>query len=312
VIVTFTPNPSVDRTVEIDVLVRGEVLRATGAHVDPGGKGINVSRALAGHGLLTQAVLPVGGAVGDQLVGLLRAAGIEVLAVPVSGDVRSNISVVEPDGTVTKLNEPGPALTPAEVHALVDATCKAAADASYVLAAGSLPPGVDPAVFAQLGSALAEQGVPYVVDSSGAALALALSARPALVKPNREELTEVSGLPVRTVGEAVTAARAVQARGARSVLASLGADGALLVDGDNAWYAESSVLAPVSAVGAGDATLAGFLAAGGRGADALCEAVAWGAAAVQLPGSRMPGPADLDRSAVRLAAAIPSDRPLGA
>ena len=311
-IVTFTPNPSVDRTVEIDVLVRGEVLRATGAHVDPGGKGINVSRALAGHGLLTQAVLPVGGAVGDQLVALLRAAGIEVLAVPVSGDVRSNISVAEPDGTVTKLNEPGPALTPAEVHALVDATCKAAADASYVVAAGSLPPGVDPAVFELLGRALADQRVPYVVDSSGAALALALSARPALVKPNREELTEVSGLPVRTVGEAVTAARAVQDRGARAVLASLGADGAVLVDGDNAWYAESSVLAPVSAVGAGDATLAGFLAAGGRGADALCEAVAWGAAAVQLPGSRMPGPADLDRTSVRLAAAIPSDRPLGA
>ena len=311
-IVTFTPNPSVDRTVEIDALVRGEVLRATGAHVDPGGKGINVSRALAGHGLLTQAVLPVGGAVGDQLVALLRAAGIEVLAVPVSGDVRSNISVIEPDGTVTKLNEPGPALTPAEVHALVDATSKAAADASWVVAAGSLPPGVDQAVFAELGRALADEGVPYVVDSSGFALALALPARPALVKPNREELTEVSGLPVRTVGEAVTAARAVQDRGARAVLASLGADGAVLVEGDDAWYAESSVLAPVSAVGAGDATLAGFLAAGGRGAAALCEAVAWGAAAVQLPGSRMPVPADLDRSAVRLAAAIPSDRPLGA
>lgn len=311
-IVTCTPNPSVDRTVEIDALVRGEVLRATGGRIDPGGKGINVSRALAGHGILTQAVLPVGGAVGDQLVALLRAAGIEVLAVPVSGDVRSNISVVEPDGTVTKLNEPGPTLTPAEVVALVDATSKAAADATWVVAAGSLPPGVDQAVFALLGRALAEQRVPYVVDSSGAALALALPARPDLVKPNREELTEVSGLPVRTVGEAVTAARAVQALGAHSVLASLGADGAVLVEDDNAWYAESAVRAPVSAVGAGDASLAGFLAAGGRGAHALCEAIAWGAAAVQLPGSRMPVPADLDRSAVRLAAAIPFDRPLGA
>jgi 1-phosphofructokinase len=311
-IVTCTPNPSVDRTVEIDGLVRGQVLRATGGRIDPGGKGINVSRALAGHGLLTQAVLPVGGAVGDQLVALLRAAGIEVLAVPVSGDVRSNISVVEPDGTVTKLNEPGPVLTPAEVLALVEATSKAAVDASWVVAAGSLPPGVDPTVFALLGKALAEQRVPYVVDSSGAALALALPARPDLVKPNREELAEVSGLPVRTVGEAVTAARAVQQRGARSVLASLGADGAVLVEDDTAWYAESAVTAPVSAVGAGDATLAGFLAAGGRGPEALCEAIAWGAAAVRLPGSRMPHPADLRRADVRLAPAIPSDRELGA
>ncbi|MFN2536859.1 MAG: 1-phosphofructokinase [Mycobacteriales bacterium] len=311
-ILTLTPNPSVDRTVELDALVRGEVLRATGTHVDPGGKGINVSRALAANGLDSQAVLPVGGAVGDQLVALLYVAGIDVLAVPVSGDVRANISVVEPDGTVTKINEPGPTLTSAETQALVDATSKAAVDATWVVAAGSLPPGAAADLFAVLGRALAEQGVRYVVDSSGAALELALLARPALVKPNREELIEVSGLPVRTVGEAVTAARAVRDRGARAVLASLGASGAVLVEGDQAWYAVSPVAAPVSSVGAGDATLAGFLAAGGTGPEALREALAWGAAAVRLPGSRMPAPTDLDRAAVRLAHAIPSDLQLGA
>jgi 1-phosphofructokinase len=307
VIVTLTPNPSVDRTVEIDVLERGEVLRATGTRVDPGGKGINVSRALTGHGLLTQAVLPVGGAVGDQLVALLHAAGIEVLPVAIAGDVRANISVVEPDGTVTKINEPGPSLSEAELHALVEATAKVAVDASWVVAAGSLPPGVDLDLFAVLGRAL---HVPYVVDSSGIPLARALEVGPDLVKPNREELAEVSGLPVRTVGEAVSAAQSLRDRGAKAVLASLGADGAVLVEEAGTWYGEATVAVPVSSVGAGDATLAGFLSAGGHGVEALREALTWGAAAVQLPGSRMPRPEDLDRAAVRIATVPPLDRPL--
>ena len=310
-IVTLTPNPSVDRTVEIDALVRGDVLRATGVRVDPGGKGINVSRALAAHGIATRAVLPVGGAVGAQLVSLLEPVGIEVVTVPISGDVRANVSVVEPDGTVTKLNEPGPQLSLAESLALVTRTCEAASDGvRWVVAAGSLPPGADPCLFAGLGAALASYGVPFVVDSSGEPLALALEVGPDLVKPNREELAEVSGLPVSTVGEAVTAARCLIARGAKAVLASLGADGAVLVDSTGAWYGESAVDSPVSSVGAGDATLAGFLAGGGSGPEALREALAWGAAAVRLPGSRMPGPQDVDRAAVHIAETVPFDRDL--
>ena len=307
-IVTLTPNPSVDRTVEIDALVRGEVLRATGAHVDPGGKGINVSRALAAHGIPTRAVLPVGGAVGAQLVSLLH--GIDVVQVPIAGDVRANVSVVEPDGTVTKLNEPGPRLSDLEVAALVRCTCEAARGADWVVAAGSLPPGVDDEFFAKLGRSLAQQGISYVVDTSGTSFTHALAAGPDLVKPNREELAEVSGLPVRTVGEAVTAARSLLDRGAKAVLASLGSDGAVLVEPLHAWYGEAPVDSPISSVGAGDATLAGFLSVGGHGPEALREALAWGAAAVSLPGSRMPWPHDLDRAAVHLADSLPHDRDL--
>jgi 1-phosphofructokinase len=131
-----------------------------------------------------------------------------------------------------------------------------------------------------------------------------------LVKPNREELAEASGLPVWTVGQAVTAARTLLDRGAGAVLASLGADGAVLLDATGAWYGEAPVDAPVSSVGAGDATLAGFLVGGGRGPDALRSALAFGAAAVQLPGSRMPGPRDIDPCAVVITDAVPTDRNL--
>jgi 1-phosphofructokinase len=309
-IVTLTPNPSVDRTIEVDELVRGAVLRARNSRVDPGGKGVNVSRALAAHGIKTRAVLPSGGAEGAQLAALLEPRGIEIVPVPISGAVRANVSVVEPDGTVTKLNEPGPELDAGEVELLVAATRGAAEAGRWVVCCGSLPRGVPADFYATLLPVLHEAGCRVVVDSSGPALTAALPHRPDLIKPNREELAEAAGQPVNTVGDAVAAARSLMRRGAATVLASLGADGALLIDGDEAYHAEAHVATPRSAVGAGDATLAGFLAGGGHGPGALVTAIAWGAAATSLPGSRMPTPQDLDPDSVHLHAGVAADRVL--
>ncbi|MGW2564568.1 PfkB family carbohydrate kinase, partial [Streptomyces sp. NPDC001514] len=101
-ILTVTPNPSLDRTYEIPGLERGEVLRATGERMDPGGKGVNVSRAVAAAGHRTVAVMPLGGAPGALVAELLAGQGIEVTPVPVAGATRSNIALAEPDGTLTK------------------------------------------------------------------------------------------------------------------------------------------------------------------------------------------------------------------
>jgi 1-phosphofructokinase len=300
-IVTLTPNPSVDRTVEVAELVRGAVLRATSAHVDPGGKGVNVARALAANACKSTAVLPCGGSEGTQLTALLEPEGIGVVGVPIRGAIRANISVTEPDGTVTKLNEPGPELDADEVAALIAATVEAArSGATWVVCSGSLPRGVPERFYADLLPALRATGARVVVDTSGAALTAAIPAGPDLIKPNREELAEEAGQPVHTLGDALRAATILRERGAGMVLASLGADGALLVDDTGAYYGEAPVETVRGAVGAGDATLAGFLAGGGAGPEALAEALAWGAAAVSLPGSRMPRPDDLDRSRVRI------------
>lgn len=309
-IVTVTFNASVDRTIGVDELRRGEVLRATSSQVDPGGKGINVARALAVHGVKSCAVVALGGAEGRQLAGLLAEVGVDVVPVPVAGASRSNVTVVEPDGTTTKLNEPGSPLTGAEVAAIVDAAVAASADAGWLVASGSLPPGVAPTVYADLVRRLAGTGTRVAVDTSGAALAASLPAGPRLVKPNDEELAECVGRSLHTLGDVVDACRALRERGAGEVLASLGAAGAILVDGEGARHAHAPITVPVSSVGAGDALLAGFLAAGGEGTDALLEAVAWGTAAVALPGSRMPGPEDLRRKDVVLAPTVERDRPL--
>ena len=122
-ILTVTPNPSLDRTYEVPSLGRGEVLRATADRVDPGGKGVNVSRAVAAAGVRTTAVLPLGGSPGTLLAELLGAQGVDVTAVSIAGQTRSNISLVEPDGTLTKINAAGPELSPEE-SALLLATVR--------------------------------------------------------------------------------------------------------------------------------------------------------------------------------------------
>jgi 1-phosphofructokinase len=299
-ILTLTLNPSLDRTIEVGSLTRGAVIRAAAAHLDPGGKGVNVSRALLANQVRSCAVIPFGGDEGRQLVGLLSAEGIDMIPVPVDGATRSNVTLAEPDGTVTKLNEPGTALTPAELDTLASAVLDAAESADWVVASGSLPPGVPVDVYAGLCRRFAAAGIETAIDTSGPALVAAVAAGPTLVKPNREELAEATGTPIACLGDVIDAAEKLRAMGARSVLTSLGADGALLMEDDRVWYGQCPVEEPRSSVGAGDAMLAGFLAAGASGETALAEGLAWASAAVGLPGSRMPAPADIDRSAVRI------------
>jgi 1-phosphofructokinase len=299
-IVTLTLNPSVDRTVEVEELARGEVMRALGVRVDPGGKGINVSRALATHGLPTRAVVTVGGAEGEHLVTLLRGTGIEIVPVRIRGAIRSNITVVEPDGTTTKFNEPGAQLSAEELDAVFAAVKDAVKSAEWLVASGSLPPGTPATVYADLVRSLAGSGTSVAIDTSGPALEAVLSAGPTLVKPNREELAEVAGRQLPTIADVVEAAIRLRELGAGTVLASLGADGAVLVDDQGAVHGQTPAVPPLSSVGAGDAMLAGFLAGGAKGAAALIEALAWGAAAVLQPGSGMPSPNDIDRATVRL------------
>lgn len=309
-IVTITANPSLDRTIEVDQLVRGAVHRVGAVREDAGGKGVNIARALAANRHKTRAVLPTGGADGTLLTALLTEAGIDFVTVPIVHAVRTNVSVVEADGTVTKLNTAGPTLDPGEVDALLAAAVDAAGAATWVACSGSLPPGAPRDLYARLADSLHSIGCAVAVDTSGPALAAALAAGPDVVKPNTEELAEAVDAPITTLGDALAAAQELRRRGARAVLASLGADGALLVDDDGALHGEAQVDAVRSAVGAGDATLAGFLAGGGHGRSGLAEALAFGAAAVGLPGTRMPTPADLDRAAVRIHDTVDLHRPI--
>jgi len=294
VIVTVTPNPCIDRTIRLERLIPGGLNRAHSATSEAAGKGVNVSHALVTEGIETVAVLPLAAQSAVQYLGLLADA-VPVLAVPIAGDIRVNVSIIESDGNVTKVNEPGPALAQADADAIVNAAASASR-AGWIVGCGSLPPGAPRDFYRRLAN-LATHERRVAVDSSGDALAAAATAGIALVKPNRHELQELVRRPLATFGEVIGAAREVIAQGCGAALVSLGADGALYVDATTVAHAEARLADASNTVGAGDALLAGFLAAGAR-VEALPVAVAWAVAAVRSPGTRMRAVTEADRAAV--------------
>lgn len=308
-IITVTPNPSIDRTVALPgELVRGGVHRVTSVTSEPGGKGVNVARALSLAGLDVVAILPAGEH--DPILAGLRAHGVDFQAVPVAGTVRTNLTITEPDGTTTKVNEPGAVLSPEEAEALAWAIMQRAQADHWVVLSGSLPPGLPEHWYSDMTAALKAHGCKVAVDTSDAPLAALAAgldrAAPDLVKPNAEELASLTGVSAESLESAVTrgdaepvvrAARRLIDRGVSAVLATLGGAGALLVDPDGAWLATPPPIRPRSTVGAGDSSLAGYVRADVEGADArgrLQMAVAYGSGAAALPGSAMPSPADLN------------------
>ena len=299
-IVTLTPNPSVDRTVSLaDELVRGGVQRAESVTAQAGGKGVNISRAALAAGVTTIAVLPA--LKDDPFVVELLRDGIDCRPEQPAGAVRINLTLTEPDGTTTKINTPGAVVGPADLDRLVAAVTHRARQATWVVLAGSLPPGAPDSWYAALVGALQGTGAKVAVDTSGAplvALAATLERRaPHLMKPNGEELASLTGGDAETV-EADPAAAAASAavlvsRGVEAVLATLGGSGAVLVTADGAWHATPPPTTVVSTVGAGDSSLFGYLLGDLRGAEPaerLRLAVAYGSAAAGLPGTTIPTP----------------------
>ena len=313
-IVSVTLNPSLDRTVEVDRLERGAVLRTSAPVLEPGGKGVNLTRALSRNGIDSIAVLPVGGPEGAELSELLDAAGVTSRLVPVSGRTRSNLTVAEPDGTVTKLNEPGSSLSAADFSILSTVLSGLVTAGDWVVFSGSIPPECSDEQLVTLMTSVTDLGASLAVDTSGDALTAAIDARPRLIKPNRAELAEAVGHDLDSISDVIAAAEHLRARGVERVLVSLGADGAVLVGEHGAIVGESIVLHQRSTVGAGDCFLAGFLSrfSADESAEdlALVEALAWGAAAVSLPGTSVPGPGDIAYTNVQLVWQPDLDRPL--
>jgi len=295
VIVTVTPNPSIDRTLRIRALVPGGLVRAHSATAEAAGKGVNVARVLNQQGQDATAVLPLSKESEAVFASLLRGA-TPIEPVEIRGAVRVNVSLVDDEGVVTKVNEPGPILDAGEVEALLDRVTSVASGATWVVGSGSLPPGAPADLYVRLAAA-APAGVRVAVDADGDALRACLGHALALIKPNHQELESLIGRRLPTLGEVQAACDDVIRGGIEAVLVSLGPDGALLVDRSGAWHAEARIDDVINTVGAGDALLAGFLAGGG-GPDGLVAAVAWSVAACRSPGTAVRPVRPMDFEAV--------------
>jgi 1-phosphofructokinase len=257
----------------------------------------------------------------DPLVDALQASAVAFRCVPTTEAVRTNLAITEHDGTTTKLNEPGAALDTAALQALTRCVIESAEGAAWVVLSGSLPPGVPDGWYADVVAQLAPYPCRVAIDTSEGPLAALVDsfdrAAPDLIKPNAEELAGVLGFSPQALEAAVAqgdpepviaAARQLVDRGVGAVLATLGSAGAVLVDETGSWMATPPPIVPRSTVGAGDASLAGYIRADVGGAvppQRLQMAVAYGSAAAALPGSALPTPAQIDLNAVRVTALSP-------
>lgn len=290
-VVTVTANPAVDHTVWAPGFRAGEVNRVAAEDRSPGGKGVNVAAALRVLGVEVEAT----GFLGAGNAGLFEAffseAGIEDHFVRLDGVTRTGIKIVdEQAGTTTDINFPGIAPGPDDVGRLLAVVAALARDAAWVALSGSLPAGAPVDLYARLTEVAHGGGAAVALDTSGAALAAGVAAGPDLVKPNVEELEGLARRSLPDIGALLGAVADLQAVGVGRVVVSMGAEGGLFVAGDEAVVARPPRVAVVSTVGAGDATVAGTLAAtldGGSLADVARLATACGATAVTGVGPRL-------------------------
>ena len=290
-IVCVTPNPALDRTLEVPGFKPGTILRAPSARVAAGGKGVNVARALSALGTAARCMGPLGGASGTILADLAQTEGLAAAWTWCDVETRSCVILVDPAARqATVINESGPRLNADDWNRVCADVLAGSERGQTVCLSGSLPPGLPDESLAQLCRSLVEAGRTVWADSSGPALASALSVRGVRLKINREEAEEVLGVPLKGVAASGAAARELLSRGPTTVVLTLGAEGAVLASAEGCWHSSAPPVESVSAVASGDSFLAGLVAAFTFGldpAEALSRGVAAGTAnALANGGSR--------------------------
>jgi 1-phosphofructokinase family hexose kinase len=290
-IYTLTLNPAVDRELTVQAVAFDEVLRASEARVDFGGKGFNVSRLLKGLGIASTAVGFLGGRSGELLRTGLQNLGIDTDFVWVPGETRTNVSIVtESHDNYIKVNEKGPQVgadQQEELLAKIDAITK---PGDWWVLAGSLPPGVEEDFYARIIRVLNRHEAKVVLDTTGESLRLGCAEGPFLVKPNAEEAHALTGLPVETSEDIRNVAAEIRRMGARNVIISMGKSGALMHNADGAWLVGTPKVEERNPTGAGDSMVGGLVWGLTRGLDlraCLACGVACGAATASQAGTEV-------------------------
>lgn len=256
-IITVTMNPAIDKTADLERMEHGGLNRLKNVIMDAGGKGINVSKAIHALGGETVATGFIGGSGGIQIKKMLQEQNIRADFVEIGNEIRNNLKIVEADGYVTELNEPGPLVTGEEAELLSEKLLGYAdRDALFILA-GSIPNGISRTIYKDLTLKLREKGAKVFVDAEGELFLHALEACPDIIKPNRHELEQYFNKDYRTdVAELVTMGQQILAKGIGMMAISLGQMGALFLTKDRVLRCPGLKVEAHSTVGAGDAMVA--------------------------------------------------------
>ncbi|MBD3401404.1 hexose kinase [candidate division GN15 bacterium] len=298
-VVTLTMNPSIDTGASVDQVQPERKLRCGKPDFEPGGGGLNVARVLVRLGASATACYPCGGSNGDLLNSLLADSDIDPRPVSIEGMTRENVTISENNSDRQfRFVMPGPQLSQPEWDACLQ-VIRDLTDATYIVASGSLPPGVPDDFYARVASIGRHNGARVIVDTSGEPLRLAVEEGVYLVKPNLRELGDISGRPTDTDRDIHQAAGELCSRDkCEAMVVSLGSGGALLVNGDEIVQYRSPTVPIRSKVGAGDSMVGGIIAGLTRDWPldrAVRLGIAAGAAAVMTPGTELCRRKDTER-----------------
>ncbi|MCC5976189.1 MAG: 1-phosphofructokinase family hexose kinase [Rubellimicrobium sp.] len=303
-ILTVTLNPALDLATAVDHVVPNLKLRCDPAHTDPGGGGINVSRAIALLGGRSRCLVALGGDTGRRMARLLAEAGIDLVLHETSGETRSSFAVVDRQtGEQFRFMLPGPHWSVADVAAVRARVLSEARPDGLVVLSGSLPPGAPGEMVPDLCAALAAAGARVVADTSGPALfALAAqggAARPHVLRMNHAEADMLADRPLPDLAASADFASSLVARGvAEVVIVARGPEGSVLATGGLRLHSRAADVPVKSKVGAGDSFVGSFtlaLAEGAELAQALTRGVAAASAAVMTDGTLLCRPEDVAR-----------------
>lgn len=283
-IICVTPNAALDRTMVVSDFAIGHISRIGGAVAVPGGKGLNVMRAVRILGGQPLAMGLLGGHTGRMVAAMVEQDGYEAIWTYFDGETRTCTIIANADGVSTVINESG-LIRPSDWEALADDICAAAErdDVYAVCLCGSLPLGAPAEAPTQLIARLNDLGARAWVDSSKTTLENAIKARPYAIKVNREEIAEALGIALEETADIIAASKGLIEDGIGVVVVSLGAEGALLVTSEVIAKATPPAIQPVDPVASGDCLHAGMVTALARGKD-FSEALRWGVAAGTVNG----------------------------
>lgn len=277
-ILTVTLNASIDKLYLVDKLAPYGVTRVREVVNTAGGKGMNVSRVAALSGEQVAAMGFVGGHNGRLFQSLITTPGIRPAFTQAAGETRCCINVRDGEtGQSTEFLEPGSPVSPQELERFLADFARELEGAAVVAISGSMPKGVPGDFYASLCRLAHEKGRPVIVDASGEALRQALAGRPDLVKPNAEELRQLTGADTSSLESCVKAARLLRDQGAGTVAVSLGGEGVLVVSQAGVWRGRPPKIQTVNTVGCGDSMVAGFATGFARGWD-LPQVIRWAVA----------------------------------
>lgn len=291
-VISLTINPAIDVNTSVDNLIAEIKLRCSSPHREPGGGGINVSRAVKKLGGDSLALYTSGGLTGQMLQELLDYEDLENMPIPIKDITRENIIVYDKSTTNQyRLCMPGPELAENELKYILDQIAGMDPKPDYIVASGSLPPNTPANFYARVAQIGKEIDSKVIVDTHGEPLQLALQAGVFLIKPNFTELNNLAGYEIKSDKQMEEIAKKLIENGqCEVVVVSLGAAGVLWVSGESCMYIRSPAVSIKSKVGAGDSMIGGIvlkLAQDWAVKDAINYGVAAGTAAVMTPGTEL-------------------------